>query len=125
MKRLQWLLALADKKPLLFSIAILIIAIVVLAKVVKNRDAGIDNCNDEKRLIQLYYERKFDSLATVYRIKEEALNTEVKETLNSIIEDYKDQLEEQKNINRKINTTITNTKKLIRRNRNQIKNLQQ
>ena len=59
MKNIRWLLTLADGKPLIFSLAILLIATSVLGVVVANRDGKIDECNKEKAEIQKNYNKIF------------------------------------------------------------------
>jgi hypothetical protein len=124
MKQIKWLIELASTKPLMFSLALLLIAISTLVSVVIDRNRKIEDCNFDHKIMQTYYERKIDSLNLAYSSREKVLNDKVEATLNSIIDNYKDQLEEQKNINKKINTTITKNKRLINRNNNQIENLQ-
>lgn len=125
MKNIRWLLELANKKPLIFSLALLMIAVSTLSVVVANRDKKIDECNNEKKQLQQYYDKKFDSLYTYYRIREKILNERLQGTLNSIIESYKLQLEEQKELNQRISTTIRRNRSIIKRNNSKILNLQQ
>lgn len=115
MKTIKWLITLAGKKPLLFSLAILLIAILVLGSVVINRDNKMLECEKSKEVLKVYYDKKFDSLTSVYKGKEEALNIEVKETLRSIIADYKKQLQEQKNIKQRVDSTILKNRKIIKK----------
>lgn len=124
MKNIKWLLNLASRKPLIFSLALLLIAVATLATVVANRDIKLDNCNKDKKQIQEYYNVKFDSLSSYYRSRELTLNNELRRVLNSIIADYKDQLEEQKKLSETVNTTINKNRNLIKTNKNKIQNLQ-
>lgn len=123
MKNIRWLLTLADGKPLLFSLAILMIATSVLSAVVINRDIKIGNCENEKNIIRNNYERKIDSVINIYQHREMALTLKVETTLNSIIEDYKNQLKEQKELNGQISSTINKTKSIIKSNRTKLKKL--
>lgn len=113
MKNIKWLLTLASRRPLIFSLALLMIAVSTLALVVANRDKKLIECSENYKLLQIYYDRKFDSLSAYYRTREVQLNEEVKITLSFIIEDYKIQLEEQKLLNQRISSTIRRNKKLI------------
>jgi hypothetical protein len=125
MKNIKWLIEIADRKPLLFSVAILLITVFVLASVVKDRDGKLNDCTDrndiEKKVLQDYYNGKLDSLTVYYRNKENRLNEEVKATLGTIIDNYKEELQEQKELNQKISNTIKKTKSLITKNKKQIK----
>ena len=122
MKRLKWLLELADTKPLLFSIALLLIAIGVLAAVITNRDNNIKKCEQEKRDLGKYYEKRVDSLIVDYRLREIELNEEVKKTLNSVIDGYREQVEEQKRLNSKVSSTLSDNQRIINKNRSKLKN---
>lgn len=118
MKRIKWLLTLADGKPLLFSVALLLIAVVVLSSVIIDRDKRIDSCEDDRKEERNTYSRTLDSLSSRYHQRELQLNEEVKSTLTSVIDDYKQQLEEQKQINSTINNTIKKNRKLINTTKN-------
>lgn len=120
MKNIRWLLTIADGKPLLFSLAILLIACSTLSIVVVNRDKKIDKCDQEKAALQRKYEDKYDSLIVYYRIKEQQLNDKIEKSLQSLVDDYKRQLEEQKQLNQKINSTINKNKSIIK---SRVKNL--
>jgi hypothetical protein len=120
---LKWLLEIADRKPLLFSVAILLIAVSSEAVIVKNRDSKIDECNHQRENLEKYYNLKLDSLDAYYRRREITLNTEVKQTLNQIIEDYKHQVDEQKNLNKKVNSSLTKNREIINQNKQQLKSL--
>lgn len=118
MKLIRWLLSLAAKNPLLFGIALLLIAVMVLAGVVKNRDNKIDIANEENRQLRIECSRRTDSIAFAYSLKETELNRKVEDILNSIIADYKQQLEDQRNLSRKVNTTINNNRRIIKQTKN-------
>lgn len=122
---IKWLGGLADEKPLIFSITILLIAISVMAVVIVNRDNKIDACDQEKKEVIRACELRIDSLNRVYKTEIAVVNLELKESFLSIIEDSRKALEEQKALNQKINTTIVRTSKLIKKTRSRIKNLRQ
>lgn len=123
MKNIKWLSALANKNPLLFSLVLLMIAVGAMSSVIISLDSKITECAEERKELDRYYKRRVDSVDNYYRLREYQLNEEVKKTLNSIIEDYKNQLEEQKNLADKVTTTIKRNKNLIYRNKNRLKNL--
>lgn len=112
-QKYKWLLDIAEKKPLLFIVLLLLIAVSTLATVVAVIDKRGSGCEEEKKLIQQRYENKFDTLNAQYNRKLEIYNEEVKLTLNGIIDDYKSQLDEQKKLNQKITKTINENKKII------------
>ena len=113
MKTIKWLISLADVKPVIFSLAMLLIAVMVLSGIVKERNDKLNICDERVQLLIAKYQHKVDSLANAYKEKEEVLNSEVKETLNYIIIQYKEQLKEQKNINREVNKVINKNRSLI------------
>ena len=123
MKNIKWLITLASRNPLIFSLALLMIAVSTLSIIVANRDKKIDNCDDERRNLQQYYIQKLDSLDSYYKRREFQLNEEVKVTLNTIIENYKEQLEEQRDLNFKIQTEILKNKSLINKTNSKINDL--
>jgi hypothetical protein len=117
MKNIKWLLAIAEKKPLIFSLALLMIGISTLALVVLNRDKKAEDCEEEIRKLQESYSNKMDSLSVYYRHRERQLNEETRATLSLLIEEYKKQVEEQREINERVNTTIDKNDKLIKTNK--------
>lgn len=124
MRLIRWLLTLAKENPLIFSIALLLIATSIMAKVIVNRDGKIDNCDLEKTILQGYYNAKLDSIDAWYNAKITNLNNKIEDQLNSTIKDYKDQLDQQRNINTKINTTLNKNTRLIKNTKNKIDSLQ-
>lgn len=124
MKNIKWLIQLASRNPLIFSLALLMIAVSTLSIVVANRDKKINSCDEERQKLQNYYNQKLDSLDSYYKRREVQLNEEVKVTLNSIIDNYKEQLDEQRDLNLKIHTEILKNKSLINKTNSKIKQLQ-
>jgi hypothetical protein len=114
-KNVKWLINLADTKPLLFSIALLLGACSILALAVQNRQARVSTLEFERRLIINYYEHRIDSISKVHVAEKAKLDAELKETLQIIMNDYKAQIKEQKEINEKINNAIRNNSGAIRR----------
>ena len=119
---LKWLAEVAEQKPTLFSIVLLLIAVGVMATVIVNRDIKIDKCAEEKRAIQTFYERKLDSTNIANQIERREAKEEVKAILSTIIEDSKDALEEQKALNQSMKTTIKQSSAFVKKNRRRIKN---
>lgn len=113
MKRIKWLIELADTKPILFSIALLLISVTVLAIVVKERDSRVEELLLDQKIIQANCDRKLDSIRHYYMVKEQALNEEVRQLLNVMIENYKNQIESQKQLNERVEKTLRNNKKIL------------
>jgi len=120
---LKWLIALADGKPIIFAVAILLIAVTTMGTVIINRDTRLHDCIKEQSEIVKIYEKKIEDLDKANEDKIANLNLELKETLLLMIEESKIALEEQKNLNQKINTTINKTSNLIKNNKKKLKNL--
>ena len=125
MKITVWLIDTAKRNPLLFSLALLLIGISTMSLVIRYQTTKIDECLDDKKVLESYYNSKIDSIRSYHSKKEANLNQEVKQTLQSIIDDYKSQLKEQKSINKTFNKTLKANKKSIDQNNNQIEYLQQ
>lgn len=119
MKNIKWLANLAGKNPLIFSLTLLMIAVSVLGVVVADRDKKISECNEEKKTIY----KRIDSLEVYYRDREVKQSEEVKAVLRTIIDNYKEQLKEQKDLNSKINKTLKRNKNLIGETNTKIKTL--
>lgn len=98
----QWLLEVADRKPLLFSVLLLLIAVGVMAKELRLREQQYQACIKGQGEQLKYYEKK-----------DEIRNQEVKEKLQEIAEIYRRQLEEQRKVNNTVTTTINENKKII------------
>lgn len=113
MKKLKWLLEIADQKPLLFSILLLIVAIGYLSDIAINRDKDIAKCNEINRQLQQEYERKSQEREVYYRNREALLNDEVKNTLGKMIQYYQDKVKEQRELYEKIDSTIKENKRLL------------
>lgn len=123
MKTIKWLLDLAGRKPLIFSLALLMIAITTLSVVVADRDKKLTQCNAEHKALESYYAVKFDSLNSRYKQREKDLSDEVKQTLSMVIDDYKNQIKEQKVLIDKLYFTIMENDRVIRQNKVQIQKI--
>lgn len=118
---MKWLIALAKTNPLVFSVALLLIAIAAMAKVIVNREQKIDQYTNEKALLQVYYNIKLDSVDARCNSRILQLTDRIEEDLRSAINDYKQQLEIQKRLNRIVDSTLNKNKKILNKNRTQIK----
>lgn len=123
-KIITWLSNLAKENPLVFSITLLLISVAILGKVIIAQDKKLDQCGTEKGVIQGLCNARIDSIEINYRVREERLNDQVIRRLNSMIQDYKDQLYKQNNLNTKVTKAIHSNTKILKSNSNQIKNLQ-
>lgn len=109
MKKLKWLIEIADKRPLLFSILLLIIAIGYLTDIAIHRDRDINRCSEINNKLRDDFAKQLEQKER----EKQLLNDEVKETLNTILTDYKIRLEEQYLLNHKIDSTINENKRLL------------
>lgn len=124
MKRVRWLITLADEKPLLFSVALLLIGITVLSFVVDNLNKERVKDKQALEVLRKDYEIKMDSLHAYYRREIQTLNNEFKSNLSSILDDYKRKLEEQEEINNNTNKAVQQNKRVISENKSKLKILQ-
>lgn len=123
MIKLRWLAELAKQNPLIFSIVLLIIAIGFMAKVIVNRDQKIDQCNNNNAILRGYYMAKSDSMDAHCNSRILELTNRIEESLVSRMNDYRQQLEVQKNLNRIVDSTLNRNKTILNKNRDKIKNL--
>lgn len=122
-KVIRWLIGLAEKKPIIFGVALLLIGVSITGYVIVYQQKRIVRLEEEKRIMSLDYDKRIDSLSVVSNHKIEELNKESKETLRSMIQDYKDQLKEQQQLNRKINNSIQTNDEILRKNQQKLKQL--
>lgn len=118
---IKWLVGLAEGKPIVFSVAILLIASNIMGFVIINRDKKIDNLQSEIKIQARRYEDKIDSITRVKDVQILSLTTEFKQILMSNISDAKDALKRQEDLNLRLNTTITKTRTLIKKNKAKLK----
>lgn len=111
--KVNWWVSLADTKPLLFSVAILLCSVSILALVVRNREEKLNSLEFQSKIRETYWSRLIDSTNRACAEENVKLNGEIKEKLNIIIDGYKDQLKEQKASNEKITNTIKTNRKII------------
>lgn len=124
MKNIRWLTVLASKNPLVFSLALLMIATSTLSIVVANRDNRIKDCDENRKFLIDYYNRRLDSMDTYYKVREIQLNSEVTDILNNVVSNYKEELDKQRDLNMRIQTEILKNKNLIDKAKSKINKLQ-
>lgn len=124
MKSIKWLISLADGKPLLYVNALLLITIAFLVSHVLRLQDKADNSILREIQVKAENDKRLDSIRLYYIKRESELESEVKANLNLIIEDYRRQLQEQKDINWDINNAINRNQKLLKIADRKLKNLQ-
>ena len=120
---LDWLTNVAWKKPRTLAIILMAGALFVCARVIiyqQKRNVSLETSN---LILQDRCTRRIDSITLSYSLKEERLNAETKATLNAVIEDYKNQLREQRNLDRKVSNSILENEKTLRNNEQKLKQL--
>lgn len=124
MKIIKWLLSLAETKPLIFSIAILLVAIGISMSLIRYQERKNIECQKRSEFYQDLLKNKTDSFNTALRGMEERHTKETREILNSIIEDYKGRLETQEKVNQEVREVLSSSNRVIRRTQSKIKNLE-
>lgn len=122
-KTIDWLSNIAWKKPRTLVIILLVVALFICAKVIIYQQNRIVALETSKLIIQDRCDRRIDSLTLTYSLKEDRLNTETKSTLKTMIDDYKQQLKEQRDLNRRVDNSISETSKTLRNNEQKLKQL--
>ena len=112
MKTIKWLISLVNIKPILFSIAILLIAIASLTAVIIERNEKVNQCEHDKINLKIDCDRKADSLYRIVQMNE----AEIKGMLRAVIDEYKARLEEQKRLNNEVQQTIDKNKTILNKN---------
>ena len=120
-KLLDWLSMVAWKKPRTLIIILLVLGLIIAGKVIVYQQKRNEILEQKNLSLQGDCNRSKDSLALAYELREERLNAETKATLNLMIEDYRRQLEEQRNLNRKVSISIQENEKTLRRNKEKLK----
>ena len=114
MKSIKWLADLALNKPGVLNVVLLLMAVSALVGVVIDRNNKVDKFYDELQALRVEHRRTMDSMSAYYVRRESEL-------INTIIENYKIQLDEQKQINSKINRTIRKNRGVIKKATSKIK----
>lgn len=120
-KSIQWLIELAQKRPIIFGVALLLIGIIVGGNVIYYQQKRIESLEISYRDANREWNHRMDSVRLHYEKKEESLNAETKATLNAMIQDYQKQLKDQQNLNRRIDNTILNNARILREKQEQLK----
>lgn len=120
---LDWFSDLAWKRPRTLAIVLLFGCLLVCMKVIKYQQGRIVDLETSKLIIQDRCDRRVDSITLVYSLKEDRLNAETKATLSIMIEDYKQQVKDQRDLNRKVDNSINETSKTLRNNEQKLKQL--
>ena len=123
MKLLDWFTTIAWKKPRTLALILLVAGLIVMARVIIYQQKRIVDLEESNKSLHSEYNSRMDSLTIVYLAREEKLSAETKQTLNLMIQDYKAQLEEQRELNRKVSSQIMETSETIRNNKAKLKQL--
>lgn len=123
MKLLDWFTTVAWKKPRTLAFIILLAGIIITARVIVYQQKRIVSLEESNKLLNSECNRRMDSLTISYLAREEKLSAETKQTLNLMIQDYKAQLEEQREINRRVSSSIMETSETIKNNKVKLKQL--
>lgn len=108
MKTITWLTNLAKRNPLLFCLAIVMIAVASLSLVVKYEEKKRTECEESGDRTEAYFSIKIDSINNANSLERTLLNQEIQRILNSVIENYQKQLREQKKLNKSYDKIIEN-----------------
>ena len=120
---LDWISNIAWKKPRTLVVVLMTVCLVVCIKVIVYQQRRIVDLEVSKLIIQDRCDRRVDSITLTYSLKEDRLNTETKATLKVMIEDYKQQLREQRELNRRVDNSINEASKTLRNNEQKLKKL--
>lgn len=123
MKLLDWFTTVAWKKPRTLAFILLLAGIIITARVIVYQQKRIVSLEESNKLLNSECNRRMDSLTISYLAREEKLSAETKKTLNLMIDDYKAQLEEQREINRRVSSSIMETSETIKNNKVKLKQL--
>jgi hypothetical protein len=113
----------AWKKPRTLAIILLMACLFTCIKVIVYQQKRIVDLEVSKLIIQDRCDRRIDSITLTYSLKEDRLNTETKTTLNVMIEDYKQQLKEQRDLNRRVDNSINEASRTLHNNEQKLKKL--
>lgn len=118
MMRMKWLIDLAKNNPLIFVIALLLIAFGYTYPKQQNR---IETFEQTIQRMNQECNHRVDSLTNAFAVERERLNAETKSTLNAMVEDYKRQLSEQRSLNRKVDETLLSNQRILKQKQEQLK----
>lgn len=120
---LERLSTIAWKKPRTLAIILMAGCLIACVYVIKYQERKIVALETSKLIIQDRCDRRIDSIILTCSLKEDRLNAETKATLNTMIEDYKQQLKEQRDLNRRVDNSISEASKTLRNNERKLKQL--
>lgn len=120
---IKWLLSIAKSNPILFSVALLLIGLSGMVSTVRYQQGRYDLVQNERDIDRREYARKLDSVIGFYNSQKDQLNAETKAMLNTMLEDYKKQLDQQREINRRIDNTIVTNARILQQNTEQLKTI--
>lgn len=120
MTKLKWLVSLAQGKPLIFVIAILLVA---MGYTYPRQQERIENFEITIQRLNTECNQRTDSLTRAFAAEREKLNAETKATLNDMVEDYKRQLQDQRSLNRKVDETLLSNQRILKQKEEQLKSL--
>lgn len=118
---LKWLVSLAQTKPIIFGVALLLIGVFVGGRVVYYQQKRVEKLEAAYKESNDKCNQRLDSTIRYYERREDNLNAETKATLNAMIQDYQKQLKDQQNLNRRIDNTILNNARILREKQEQLK----
>lgn len=120
---LDWLSNVAWKKPRTLAIILLTAGLIICIRVIMYQEKKIVNLEISKLIIQERCTHRIDSITLTYSLKEERLNAETKATLKTMIDDYKQQLKDQRDLNRRVDNSINEASRTLRNNEQKLKQL--
>jgi hypothetical protein len=120
---LDWLSSIAWKRPRTLAIILLAGCLIVSTRVIMYQQSRIVYLETLNRSIQSECTQRVDSITLRYVMKESELALETRTLLNSVIDDYKSQLEEQRSLNHRVNTSILQANKTLKNNEQKLKQL--
>lgn len=121
LKFLDWLSTIAWKKPRTLAFFLLVIGLIIVGRVVIYQQKRVVELENKLANSNDDCNRRIDSLTLYFLEREIKLNAETKGTLNTMIEDYKQQLREQRNLNKKVNSTIIENDRALRNTQEKLK----
>jgi hypothetical protein len=120
---LDWISNIAWKKPRTLVVILMTVCLIVCVRVIVYQQKRIVDLEVSKLIIQDRCDRRIDSITLTYSLKEDRLNAETKATLSIMIEDYKQQLKEQRDLNRRVDNSINQASKTLYNNEQKLKKL--
>lgn len=114
----KWLASLAKRQPMIFVVLILLGAIVYEYPKMQSE---IGSLRKENIGLQRECNQRADSLTRSFATEREKLNAETKATLNAMVEDYKKQLEDQRNLNHEVDKALLSNYRILKYKQERLK----